>query len=90
MKLNIPCQIFLRRISQPARHHFAQATAGGSEMRKIAAAKKEAAKWQDYCFKLAPRRRVRDLNPRDLFRPNGFQDRRIQPLCQLSALLLIY
>ena len=33
-----------RRISQPARHRFAQAIAGGSEIRKIAAAKKEAAK----------------------------------------------
>jgi len=29
-----------RRISQPARHRFAQAIAGGSEIRKIAAAKK--------------------------------------------------
>jgi len=33
-----------RRISQPARHRFAQAIAGGSEIRKIAAVKKEAAK----------------------------------------------
>src|ERR1700719_4382086 len=30
-------------------------------------------------------RRRRDLNPRDPFRPNGFQDRRFQPLTHSSA-----
>ena len=30
-------------------------------------------------------RRERDSNPRDRCRPNGFQDRRIRPLCHLSA-----
>ena len=29
-------------------------------------------------------RRERDSNPRSLCRLNGFQDRRIQPLCHLS------
>ncbi len=30
-------------------------------------------------------RRERDSNPRDAHAPNGFQDRRIQPLCHLSV-----
>jgi hypothetical protein len=30
-------------------------------------------------------RRRRDLNPRDPFESNGFQDRRIQPLCHSST-----
>lgn len=30
-------------------------------------------------------RRERDSNPRDARAPNGFQDRRIQPLCHLSV-----
>ena len=30
-------------------------------------------------------RRVRDSNPGTSLKVNGFQDRRIQPLCQLSA-----
>ena len=29
-------------------------------------------------------RRERDSNPRELLHPNGFRDRRIQPLCHLS------
>src|ERR1035438_3842678 len=29
-------------------------------------------------------RRGRDSNPRDAYAPNGFQDRRIRPLCHLS------
>lgn len=32
-----------------------------------------------------PWRRERDSNPRDAHAPNGFQDRRIQPLCHLSV-----
>ena len=30
-------------------------------------------------------RRGRDSNPRDAYAPNGFQDRRIRPLCHLSV-----
>ena len=33
----------------------------------------------------SPWRRERDSNPRDAHAPNGFQDRRIQPLCHLSV-----
>lgn len=33
----------------------------------------------------SPWRRERDSNPRDARAPNGFQDRRIQPLCHLSV-----
>src|SRR5260370_30740088 len=51
-----------------------------------------------YCVSEIWRRR-RDLNPRDPFEPNGFQDRRFQPLthssvfnsnvfCELAASLL--
>src|SRR5207253_7755051 len=33
-------------------------------------------------------RRRRDSNPRDPFESNGFQDRRIQPLCHSSGLII--
>src|SRR5215468_9226093 len=33
-------------------------------------------------------RRRRDSNPRDPHGPNGFQDRRIQPLCHSSTLII--
>ena len=35
-------------------------------------------------------RRRRDSNPRDPFGSNGFQDRRIQPLCHSSTLILLH
>ena len=35
-------------------------------------------------------RRRRDSNPRDPFESNGFQDRRIQPLCHSSAMILLH
>jgi hypothetical protein len=35
-------------------------------------------------------RRRRDSNPRDPFGSNGFQDRRIQPLCHSSAVILLH
>jgi hypothetical protein len=35
-------------------------------------------------------RRRRDSNPRDPFESNGFQDRRIQPLCHSSTLILLH
>src|SRR5258708_8358697 len=35
-------------------------------------------------------RRRRDSNPRDPFGPNGFQDRRIHPLCHSSAVILLH
>src|SRR5713101_1435659 len=35
-------------------------------------------------------RRRRDSNPRDPFESNGFQDRRIHPLCHSSAVILLY
>ena len=33
------------------------------------------------------KRRERDSNPREAFTPNGFQDRRLQPLSHLSKIL---
>ena len=38
-----------------------------------------------YCIAAREGRRERDSNPRDAHAPNGFQDRRIQPLCHLSV-----
>src|SRR5260221_9546854 len=35
-------------------------------------------------------RRRRDSNPRDPFESNGFQDRRIHPLCHSSAVILLH